>query len=298
MTIDPKISVVVPVFNRQTSGVLAIKSIVQQVDADCEIIVVDDGSNQPFQLPPEISAHKSIRLIRHSTNVGAPAARNTGVMASRGQWIAFLDSDDVWLPGKLRAQMAFAERGVAHGWSRLTCVMTGFVQVNLANGQSRARIPLESWCAADFAAGCWFAPGSTALVPKLAFEHIGLLDETLPRLEDLDWYLRLALVGGGVATLPIVAVEVRVGAAASMENLDRSVDLLRRKWLARDARQQLPLRMRKNMSAYLALEQAKARFHSGHYLSGATAMARSLFIKPRVRKPLRDWWSGPETARP
>jgi glycosyltransferase involved in cell wall biosynthesis len=297
MPVDPKISVVVPVFNRQASGVLAIKSIVQQTETDCEIIVIDDGSKVPFKLPADIAADRSIKLIRHDVNGGAAAARNTGVLSSRGKWIAFLDSDDIWLPGKLRAQLAFAERGIARGWHILTCVMTGFLQVNLANGKSHARIPVESWSAADFAAGCWFAPGSTGLVPKLAFERIGLLDETLPRLEDLDWYLRLALAGGGVATLQEVAAEVHVGGAAPVEHLDRSVDLLQRKWLGSDAPVPLPLAVRNNLAAYLALEQAKVRFHSGHHLSGLAAMARSLFIKPRMRVPLRDWWAVPSPTR-
>src|SRR6202020_1898604 len=75
-----------------------------------EVIVVDDGSSDQ---PQEALARfgDAIRLVRHPRNLGAAAARNTGCEAADGEYIAFLDSDDRWLPGKLTAQIAFMQQG-------------------------------------------------------------------------------------------------------------------------------------------------------------------------------------------
>ena len=110
------LSVVIPAYNR--SGVIsaAIRSVLQQqlpaADWSYEIIVVDDGSSDDLDraLQP-FGGH--VRLLRHKQNAGAAAARNTGVQAAEGALIAFLDSDDIWLPGKLFRQVSAVQQ---HGW--------------------------------------------------------------------------------------------------------------------------------------------------------------------------------------
>ena len=103
-THDPMVSIVIPTYNRAQYVTLAIDSVLSQTYARREVIVVDDGSldGTAHALSPY---RDHIRYIRQD-NQGPAAARNTGITAARGEWVAFLDSDDEWLPGKLTAQMA------------------------------------------------------------------------------------------------------------------------------------------------------------------------------------------------
>ena len=101
------ISVIIPTFNRAKLLVEAVRSVLDQKDVpeDVEIIVVDDGSTDNTAKALAALAGK-IAYIRHEHS-GVSKARNLGISRSSGEWIAFLDSDDLWRPGKLRAQMKF-----------------------------------------------------------------------------------------------------------------------------------------------------------------------------------------------
>ena len=100
----PKVSVIIPTYNRSLSVREAIESVLAQTYRDFELIVVDDGSadNTPSVLG---SFGERIRGIRQA-NAGVSAARNAGIRAAKGEWVAFLDSDDLWVPQKLERQMA------------------------------------------------------------------------------------------------------------------------------------------------------------------------------------------------
>lgn len=100
----PLVSVVIPVFNRAESLAVAIKSVQGQTLPDWELIVVDDGSRQNLDEMIHALDDPRIKLLRHATNRGVSAARNTGLDAANGKLAAFLDSDDAWLPDKLRTQ--------------------------------------------------------------------------------------------------------------------------------------------------------------------------------------------------
>ena len=105
---EPKISVsvVVPVYNRRDLLVDAIESALKQSFPPEEIIVVDDGSEDGVETIDFPAIDPRIRLIRHERNLGGSAARNTGIDAAIGDWVALLDCDDQWLPGKLERQIA------------------------------------------------------------------------------------------------------------------------------------------------------------------------------------------------
>lgn len=106
----PIVSVVIPAFNREWVLANAIQSVLGQSFRQLEIIVVDDGSGDGtaetvFRIA---QSEPRIRMIRHEVNRGAQAARNTGIRAALGDWIAFLDSDDTWLSSSLEVRMAAA----------------------------------------------------------------------------------------------------------------------------------------------------------------------------------------------
>ncbi|KAA2234782.1 glycosyltransferase family 2 protein [Salinarimonas soli] len=104
---DPAhVTVIIPAYNRAPSLRRAVQSVLDQTHAAWDLLIVDDGStDRPDEAIAEFRDPR-ISIIRHGTNRGVSAARNTGIAAARGRFVAFLDSDDVWLPQKLERQVA------------------------------------------------------------------------------------------------------------------------------------------------------------------------------------------------
>src|SRR5262249_1271847 len=132
----PAVGVVIPVHNRPAAVRRAIDSVLAQTRQDFELIVVDDGSDSAVAEAVHAIDDARVVFIRHAVNRGASAARNTGVRASRAPLIAFLDSDDVWLPTKLERQLEVFTRAS----ERLGLVYTGSERI-YADGTSETYIP-------------------------------------------------------------------------------------------------------------------------------------------------------------
>ncbi|WP_309299427.1 glycosyltransferase family 2 protein [Phytohabitans aurantiacus] len=107
MAFDPNVSVVITAYNRLALLPIAIDAALSQVDCDFEVIVVDDGSTDdtPAEIGQRYADEPRLRVVTRP-NGGPPAARNTGIDAARGEWIALLDSDDWWEPKYLSSQLA------------------------------------------------------------------------------------------------------------------------------------------------------------------------------------------------
>ena len=104
----PLISVIIPVFNRKDVLVRAVRSVLAQTFTDFDLIVVDDGSREDIaEALGNVLQKPNVSLVRHETNRGAGASRNTGVAHATGRYVAFLDSDDEWRPEKLEHQLSF-----------------------------------------------------------------------------------------------------------------------------------------------------------------------------------------------
>lgn len=103
------VSVILPVYNRSGSLQASMQSVLIQSYRDLELIVVDDASTEDLQPIVEGFDDSRVRYIRQEKNGGASAARNAGLAAAQGQYIAFQDSDDLWLPGKLQKQIDLME---------------------------------------------------------------------------------------------------------------------------------------------------------------------------------------------
>jgi glycosyltransferase involved in cell wall biosynthesis len=125
---QPLVSIVIPTLNRKELIVQTLKSLSKTIDQNIEILVIDDGSSDGSQDLDVQAIDPRIRLICHPTNRGGSAARNTGIDAARAPLVAFLDSDDDWLPGKLERQLALASR------EQPGCnfIATGNVEISLA----------------------------------------------------------------------------------------------------------------------------------------------------------------------
>ena len=181
----PLVSVIIPTYNRAALVAEALASVQAQTYRDFEIVVVDDGGTDSTW--EALSACREIRVLRHPHRRGVSAARNTGIEASRGQWLAFLDSDDLWLPDKLARQISWLEGQPESLICQTdeTWVRRG-VRVNkpLSHRKVAGRIFLPSL------ARCMISP-SAVMVHRRLFQDHGAFDETLPAAEDYDLWLRL-----------------------------------------------------------------------------------------------------------
>jgi glycosyltransferase involved in cell wall biosynthesis len=280
----PRVSVVIPVYQRQYSGAAAIRSALAQEGLSVEVIVFDDASPTPFQLPADLRGLPNVHLYRQERNGGAAAARNAAIAAATGEWIAFLDSDDQFLPGKLARQLALADPSRPH-----RIIACGFVYAREGSDDGTGMIPIASSDIDDFCSGCWHCPGSTALIHRRAFDTVGPLDERLRRLEDFDWFIRLAMLGGSVAVVPELGARIEVGTNRSTVDIDHAAARIRKK-LGPTGRA-LPRSAWHKLTAYLVLEQGAARWRSGRRLSAIPYLLQSFALVPRRGLHLKDWWT-------
>ena len=183
----PRVSVIIPTYNRAALVAEAVASVLAQTCRDFEILVVDDGSTDGTAEALAAFAGQ-MTVLRQPARRGVAAARNLGIAAARGRWLAFLDSDDLWLPEKLARQLAFLS---AHP-KLLLCqteeiwVRRG-VRVNkpLTHRMAGGNIFLQSL------RRCLVSP-SAVLLHRRLFEDHGGFDEDLPAAEDYDLWLRLS----------------------------------------------------------------------------------------------------------
>ena len=183
------VSVVVPTHDRERFLAQTLRSVLRQRDVDLEVIVIDDGS-PPGQVPAVVAAlgdHR-VRVVRNEVAHGVSAARNRGVTAARGRWLAFCDDDDVWAADKLAEQLAAAGDGW-QGW-----VYTGAVNVNEAGRVVGGRPPLPPEEVAALLPRRNAVPGggSAVMVHRELLERAGPFDSRLHNTEDWDLWVRLS----------------------------------------------------------------------------------------------------------
>jgi Glycosyl transferase family 2 len=204
----PLVSVVIPTHNRADLLDAALHSVANQegigTDFDLEILVIDDGSTD--RTPDLVRSYPEVHYYRGEESRGTSAARNRGVTEARGQYIAFLDDDDTWLPWKLKRQIAVLERdaqvGVVYGQEIKRGDESVSVWPDLRDGRT-------GWMHRSLLISCPVNSSST-VVRKVVFDHAGLFDESLPSWEDYDMWLRIAC-HWRFAFVPGPAVIYRVG---------------------------------------------------------------------------------------
>ncbi len=184
---NPKVSVVLPVRNREDVLPRAIASVVQQKFQEWELIVVDDGSTDGSAEAARSFRDGRVRLLGLGSNRGGNAARNAGIREAKAPLIAFLDSDDSYHPEKL-------ERTVAHFEKRadLDLLVDSFIKVR-PPGSARSTVvrrnPViedrETFRRALFTRLLWKATPAITVKREVAL-HAGLFDEELKRLQDFD----------------------------------------------------------------------------------------------------------------
>jgi glycosyltransferase involved in cell wall biosynthesis len=184
-----KISVIIPTYNRAQFIRRAIKSVLLQSFGDYELIVIDDASSDQTQQILEHMNDKRIKIIRHEKNKGAPAARNTGIMASKGEYIGFLDDDDEWLPDKLKEQLKLFETS----GNEAGLIYSGFYYVSGRNNRILSNItPIKKGNLYPDLLRRNILGSPTPLVKRNCFDKAGLFDEKLPSCQDWDMWIRIS----------------------------------------------------------------------------------------------------------
>jgi len=183
-----EISVVIPTYNYGRFVHEAIDSVLAQTCAPLEIIVVDDGSTDGTEQIVRAYGDR-VRYIRQE-NAGVGAARNNGIANARGEYVAFLDSDDVWLPEKLAKQLARFDADPDLG-----LVYVGAERFDESGTLSVALDGMEGWIASELLRleRSVISSGSGTLLPKRVAEEVGGFDPDLQPSEDWDFCYRVAL---------------------------------------------------------------------------------------------------------
>jgi glycosyltransferase involved in cell wall biosynthesis len=181
----PLVSVIIPTYNRVAFLPEAVASVQSQTFRDLELLVVDDGSTDETR--HFLASCPEARVLRQSSRRGVAAARNRGIAAARGEWLAFLDSDDLWLPAKLTRQMAY----LASHPGLLLCQTdeTWLRQGIRVNKPARYR-KMAGQIFFPSLLRCMVSPSAVVMHRRLFADHGGF-DEALPAAEDYDLWLRL-----------------------------------------------------------------------------------------------------------
>lgn len=184
----PLVSVIIPVYNGEQTIRETIASVLNQTFSDLELIVINDGSqDSTLEI---VSTIQDFRINVFSyPNTGLAASRNRGISHAAGEYISFIDADDLWAPEKLEAQLkalqANSQAAVAYSWSDCIDESSQFLRTGghiTINGDVYAKLLLVNF----------LENGSNPLIRRQAFDEVGGFDESLPAAQDWDMWLRLA----------------------------------------------------------------------------------------------------------
>lgn len=223
---QPLVSVIIPTYNRQSTIIRAINSVLGQTYSELEVIVVDDAStDSTVQMINEYGDDR-VRLICMSENGGANAARNKGIAAARGEYIAFQDSDDEWDKDKLQVQIKdMLDRKLA----------ASFCAHRLIRGVGEMIIPVDYEDKDKYENGLRkvlsernVISTQTLVVRKDIFSVVGNFNENMPRLQDYEFVIRLSQKEKiGYVARPLVSVyRTAVSISTNTEALYQSITLL------------------------------------------------------------------------
>ena len=186
----PVISVVMPTYNRAHTLCRSVGSILNQTFENFELIIVDDGSKDDTATVVRSFKDSRIRYLRHEHNKGAAAARNTGIRSSQAPYVAFLDSDDKWLPKKLEKQLSVFETTDLRDLGVVICGVTIFDRSGSRSGTPSRR----GWVQQDLLTLDGYLSNINMLIKRSKAEAELWFDESLGSSEEWDLQLRLSAI--------------------------------------------------------------------------------------------------------
>lgn len=267
----PSISAIIPLWNRAHVIKGAVNSVLAQklpADWSLEIVVIDDGSTDDLESALHPYGNR-ISRIRHQHNAGAAAARNTGIAATSGDYLAFLDSDDAWVPNKLATQIAFMQANDC-SVSCTACYLSRPGGSTVVWPQYKTGLLGLK----DIVWGCFLSPGTTMVCRRSVFEDVGMFDSALERCEDWDWLLRFC----SRHRLPYLAVPLAWREPSPHPDKDKvlaALEQIRATYVST-----LLPRDQRHFEAALALEAAATHSRQGHRLPSLAKLLKSLWLAP------------------
>jgi glycosyltransferase involved in cell wall biosynthesis len=208
----PAVSIILPFYNRAATLARCLDGVLAQTFTDWELVAVDDASTDDSASLFTARGDARVRVLRHEVNRGAGPARNTAIQAATGEYLALLDSDDEWLPGKLAAQMeALRSSGEALSACRYEYLRDG--------GTIIWPKPFDptAWDR-SLHRECTFGFGTTLVIRRELANRLGPFDPELPRHEDWDWVLRAFEQGEKLAFVPEVLAKVYSSAPPKIDS--------------------------------------------------------------------------------
>lgn len=207
-----KVSVIVPTHQRCEMLGRTLRSVLAQQGTEIEVIVVDDGSTDGTSARVRALGDARVRLARHSNPMGVSAARNRGILEATGEWIAFLDDDDLWAPEKLTRQLDASRRGGCE-WAYSGAVAVSPSGDIIAGG--RPASPDELLRALPYR-NVVPAGSSNVIVRKELLQRVGGFDTGLRHMADWDLWIRLGQAARpAVVDAPLVAYLLHVSNASA-----------------------------------------------------------------------------------
>lgn len=273
----PLVSIITPTYERSAQLQRTIESVVKQTLGDFEYIIVDDGSREvnTEEIVTEIDDSR-ISCIIHDENRGAAAARNTGIEAASGKYVAFLDSDDYWKPTKLEKQVEELKNG-SHSQIGVYC-QTEREQTNSITGYLSTLITDKPTASGSdnvlqrlIYPNAGFAFGSTLIVERDALDSAGIFDESLPRYEEIELVLRLlefGEIGCVKEPLAVIGSSSYPSADAVAESNRRFVTVLQERYADRDINIEAAIRSHNFLLA-------RCYFRDGRFSDGIRLLRRS-----------------------
>jgi glycosyltransferase involved in cell wall biosynthesis len=211
---NPVVSVIMPSYNTAHLIAASLDSVLSQTFSDFEIIVVNDGSPDTTELEKVLSPYHSGIVYIKQENKRAAGARNTAIAKARGEFLAFLDSDDIWLPDHLASQIRLFEQDPELDLVYCNCLSVGdpahpheFMTRCPSHGEATFLALVQERCQ---------IPISTVVARKTALVRAGLFDENLPRCDDYDMWLRAAFHGAKIAYTQRVQARLADGRPGSL----------------------------------------------------------------------------------
>lgn len=184
----PSVAVIIPSYNRAALLERAVQSVMSQTFRDFELVVVDDGSTDgTAELPLFKNSDPRLRYLRLPQNKGVSAARNAGVKATSAPWIAFLDSDDEWLPEKLEKQVRWT---IEHPDMHIVQTREIWIRRNRRVNPPKTHEKFEGDLFAACLERCMITP-SSVLLRRTLFNRTGGFNESFQACEDYDLWLRI-----------------------------------------------------------------------------------------------------------
>lgn len=219
----PSVSIIIPARNAAGTLTETVHSVLRQDRLDWELIIIDDGSTDTTRdMANGLAAQDARITCLRGESRGVSAARNLGARAAHGELLAFLDADDLWMPGKLSAHVRRfdAQPSLGVSFDRILFVDT---QGNSTGVESTRRV--QGLTPADFLHENPACTASTIVARRVAFQASGGFDESMACSEDLEWLLRMrCCTDWAVEGLPEVFTHYRAaqrGASSQLEAMQK-----------------------------------------------------------------------------